>query len=220
MSKFKISTHAPAGGATVGNSLIKTFWSKFLLTPLREGRLGEPARRNGAYNFYSRPCGRGDRTAGDKIRIGTRFLLTPLREGRLECELKELLKNKISTHAPAGGATARLQRPSTASRISTHAPAGGATAPWHACDGSTFISTHAPAGGATLYLRRHSRPDRHFYSRPCGRGDATPCRTPPATSSFLLTPLREGRLEWLSERTLSIFISTHAPAGGATISEK
>ena len=174
MSKFKISTHAPAGGATVGNSLIKTFWSKFLLTPLREGRLGEPARRNGAYNFYSRPCGRGDRTAGDKIRIGTRFLLTPLREGRLECELKELLKNKISTHAPAGGATARLQRPSTASRISTHAPAGGATL---SLVGGALPRQHfysRPCGRGDRPVARVRWLNIHFYSRPCGRGDAIP----------------------------------------------
>ena len=36
----------------------------FLLTPLREGRRpcgGDPAE---TFNFYSRPCGRGDRKEG------------------------------------------------------------------------------------------------------------------------------------------------------------
>ena len=33
---------------------------------------------------------------------------------------------------------------------------------------------------------------------------------------FLLTPLREGRLEWLMGFPLGWTISTHAPAGGAT----
>ena len=78
---------------------------RFLLTPLREGRLYLPAGILGApENFYSRPCGRGDqklftgafsmsdfysrpcgrgdtRTSSGKYRK-FQFLLTPLREGR------------------------------------------------------------------------------------------------------------------------------------------
>ena len=79
----EISTHAPAGGATVFRSAPLLKRSPFLLTPLREGRRKQdlhrvvrvristhapaggatkPARmgRNPAINFYSRPCGRGD----------------------------------------------------------------------------------------------------------------------------------------------------------------
>ena len=56
-----ISTHAPAGGATRAPMSTRTEGLEFLLTPLREGR---PRRyeqnRAGLYNFYSRPCGRGD----------------------------------------------------------------------------------------------------------------------------------------------------------------
>ena len=55
----------------------------FLLTPLREGRPME-ARR------------------AEKEGV---FLLTPLREGRLREEEKVILCRRISTHAPAGGAT-------------------------------------------------------------------------------------------------------------------
>ena len=79
---------------------------------------------------------------------------------------------------------------------------------------------------------------KHFYSRPCGRGDRvsfslavlprtfllTPLREgrPVARSQsrkseiFLLTPLREGRPARWTERTYLDEISTHAPAGGAT----
>ena len=99
------------------------------------------------------------------------FLLTPLREGRRVHAQNAGDGRKISTHAPAGGATlpgAAARRDTT---ISTHAPAGGATQPndnalalheflltplregrrsrgtrLHAYSG---ISTHAPAGGAT-----------------------------------------------------------------------
>ena len=78
----------------------------------------------------------------------------------------------------------------------------------------------------------------NFYSRPCGRGDQnmvqqfrqfqqfllTPLREgrPESTrtvvriSPFLLTPLREGRRSRPRTGTDAVFISTHAPAGGAT----
>ena len=82
------------------------------------------------------------------------------------------------------------------------------------------ISTHAPAGGATHRGQHRPQGVRHFYSRPCGRGDrrgpafrlretisthapaggATPVELWPIPPHwiFLLTPLREGRLSWKS----------------------
>ena len=54
-----ISTHAPAGGATRKKLRIFRRWV-FLLTPLREGRLQGACRRRETLYFYSRPCGRGD----------------------------------------------------------------------------------------------------------------------------------------------------------------
>ena len=101
----QISTHAPAGGATI-KQMENEIDQLFLLTPLREGRLGgEPlleveliisthAPAGGATNqrrishgvgknFYSRPCGRGD----------------------LHFFLRIKIDALISTHAPAGGAT-------------------------------------------------------------------------------------------------------------------
>ena len=85
--------------------------------------------------------------------------------GRLVCL-------KISTHAPAGGATRQGSfRHLFCSQISTHAPAGGATGIKRKHDRERdCISTHAPAGGATL--------DAYSLSR---------------GEKFLLTPLREGR---------------------------
>ena len=57
-------------------------------------------------DFYSRPCGRGDEASLREGKwISGKFLLTPLREGRL-CFLPVAADDvKISTHAPAGGAT-------------------------------------------------------------------------------------------------------------------
>ena len=79
-----ISTHAPAGGATSASSR-SVMRRGFLLTPLREGRQTHTPHTATSGNFYSRPCGRGDgRAAGE-----------------------EAVDFRISTHAPAGGATRR-----------------------------------------------------------------------------------------------------------------
>ena len=121
----------------------------------------------------------------------------------------------ISTHAPAGGATKDQFGMDASLSISTHAPAGGATYEHKQHRRAENISTHAPAGGATkLFISQPMKEkflltplregrrillyfiveQQHFYSRPCGRGDAC---------GFLLRRSRP-------------CISTHAPAGGAT----
>ena len=78
----------------------------------------------------------------------------------------------------------------------------------------------------------------YFYSRPCGRGDAGLSANEYMETVFLLTPLREGRRlsaaiiartthfysrpcgrgdgGYMAEGLGQGFISTHAPAGGAT----
>ena len=62
-----------------------------------------------------------------------------------------------------------------------------------------------------------SRPlPTYFYSRPCGRGDRRLPEIMREMQRFLLTPLREGRLFPPRPFYSHIFISTHAPAGGAT----
>ena len=153
-----ISTHAPAGGATSAAVTDGTSRTLFLLTPLREGR---PVRGKTVLPFSA-------------------FLLTPLREGRHKWFLKEWRMRHISTHAPAGGATAKPGYGVQGHHISTHAPAGGATSPEDAASRSAplflltplregrpqagrrrhhghRISTHAPAGGATRWPRRSAR---------------------------------------------------------------
>ena len=57
---IRISTHAPAGGATACAHLCSPPELLFLLTPLREGRPSLFVRSARSANFYSRPCGRGD----------------------------------------------------------------------------------------------------------------------------------------------------------------
>ena len=79
-----ISTHAPAGGATKGTRRSGSGTISFLLTPLREGRLSLTGTASQNLYFYSRPCGRGDGSGGSGGESAP----------------------PISTHAPAGGATA------------------------------------------------------------------------------------------------------------------
>ena len=213
-------------------------------------------------DFYSRPCGRGDKDHG-RLPPGSAgdFYSRPCGRGDQTASVAKLGYQPISTHAPAGGATTLLcvlAHPATISThapaggatncaptkevqefvISTHAPAGGATISMTKESAAFAISTHAPAGGATGFLFAFITGGEDFYSRPCGRGDpaallsvsargssthapaggATAARSSArrSTCPFLLTPLREGRLELLIGSKYLTTISTHAPAGGAT----
>ena len=90
VARQAISTHAPAGGATICG-LIVADPHQFLLTPLREGRpyqlyvnmnvlaISTHAPAGGAtrillhfiieqQHFYSRPCGRGDEISPFSLR--------------------------------------------------------------------------------------------------------------------------------------------------------
>ena len=68
----------------MSESAHRIMMNKFLLTPLREGRLNTIRDcTTFCFYFYSRPCGRGDAAIKNR-NIGY---------------------DMISTHAPAGGAT-------------------------------------------------------------------------------------------------------------------
>ena len=129
-----ISTHAPAWGATIGG-ISPNLSPIFLLTPPRGGRrplglwlfLGNPY-------FYSRP-----RVGGDMS--DNRYTLEDI---------------KISTHAPAWGATRENPgRIDAVKKISTHAPAWGATA-----------SQHDHGGGGDFYSRPRVGGDGNFSQAP------------------------------------------------------
>ena len=123
-----ISTHAPAGGATVPLIVLEPFVA----------------------DFYSRPCGRGDADSFVMEIMAFSFLLTPLREGRLSLQRLADSVGYISTHAPAGGATPPPLPggPTTYSFLLT--PLREGRLPELSCFSAVVeISTHAPAGGAT-----------------------------------------------------------------------
>ena len=212
-----ISTHAPAGGATAALHVPAAFLTKFLLTPLREGRPSSRTSSPGRPDFYSRPCGRGDLVVLRPVFVYEDFYSRPCGRG------------DSSQASSSSSILYFYSRPCGRGDI----PKVGFNVPL------VIISTHAPAGGATGYLYdtaaydslflltplREGRPDGQrgqarlsadFYSRPCGRGDRRGFRIASAQFRFLLTPLREGRPCPLRHRCSRFPISTHAPAGGAT----
>ena len=146
-----ISTHAPAGGATCFVFFVVRIGDHFYSRPCGRGDRSSTSRpQHMTLNFYSRPCGRGDSRTDTALSVSCSFLLTPLREGRHQEALNQCFRFIISTHAPAGGATTN----------------SGPSSPTRA----------------------------NFYSRPCGRGDIASGRKQRSRKPFLLTPLREGRL--------------------------
>ena len=150
--------------------------------------------RRGKTDFYSRPCGRGDVCAENGSYFDT----------------------WISTHAPAGGATGVRTLEVQVFEISTHAPAGGAT----------LIAAIPDYIEVTFLLTplREGRPNcgynvayfRHFYSRPCGRGDYKLSNHYDMAFSISTHAPAGGATKGDLERFQSFKISTHAPAGGAT----
>ena len=61
----------------------------------------------------------------------------------------------------------------------------------------TFLLTPLREGRREYPLRWTRK--HHFYSRPCGRGDAAPRKDMSEEYLFLLTPLREGRQSRIEE---------------------
>ena len=207
----------PCGRGDVTDAPYTYTETEFLLTPLREGRRGAHRyRRRAKKHFYSRPCGRGDPSAGSPYTTPGQFLLTPLREGRRSMiNTKHVLSVFLLTPLREGrrpwGRRGSTQNGFllTPLREGRHVIADGYH--WR-----FSISTHAPAGGATWVVARLLVVGSNFYSRPCGRGDGRARHTRGYRLPFLLTPLREGRRGGRAAGLGRRFISTHAPAGGAT----
>ena len=127
------------------------FSSSFLLTPLREGRHRRRADIASRCHFYSRPCGRGDHLpSGAACLSAPHFYSRPCGRGDGASLRHAVGVDKISTHAPAGGAT-----------FARDTPFGR----------RTFLLTPLREGRpADVPIPPVSR--LYFYSRPCGRGDS------------------------------------------------
>ena len=144
-----ISTHAPAGGATGQR---------------RDAVVGK-------IDFYSRPCGRGDRSTAIIRSRCTYFYSRPCGRGDAGQSWRNLYATRISTHAPAGGATKsrKLSLPSA----------------------SNFYSR--PCGRGDPYIYGEQLLVDVFLLTPLREGRHNGTKIKINQMQFLLTPLREGR---------------------------
>ena len=128
--------------------------------------------------------------------IACTFLLTPLREGRLLSSCYSIIWSKISTHAPAGGATSvvMVMILCVSSFLLTPLREGRLSAPVVAIIAAIDFYSRPCGRGDQASHSRSLGWYQNFYSRPCGRGDGSELVTQEAMFTFLLTPLREGRL--------------------------
>ncbi len=128
------------------------------------------------------------------------FLLTPLREGRPVCKPRKTRQGKISTHAPAGGATLPLQRRLRCLQqfLLTPLREGRRTTPEALDPYTPFLLTPLREG---RQLRRETRVGvSEFLLTPLREGrPSSRARSSRQWYRFLLTPLREGRPEVIDE---------------------
>ena len=147
------------------------------------------------------------------------------------------MNQKVSIHAPARGATARLPLPSPPPRVSIHAPARGATARLRhrfyfstrfnsrAREGRDLlrrsavivraVSIHAPARGATVVKAKKERKSKFQFTRPRGARRVASVGAG-RSHGFQFTRPRGAR--HLAQVHISPYadVSIHAPARGAT----
>ena len=138
-----ISIHAPAWGATLGELHAHVPVLGFQSTLPHGERPGDANVSAASMNFNPR-----SRMGSDKLRVDA------------------VVRDGISIHAPAWGATAGAQDLAHVLAISIHAPAWGATfcGPMHPVR-RYRISIHAPAWGATSGTRRSGYPTSDFNPR-------------------------------------------------------
>ena len=219
--------------------MIPGTFSPFLLTPLREGR--QKASRRVIHPIpISTHAPAGGATDG-KFHIPLtqqEFLLTPLREGRLvPPQLMRVPALFLLTPLREGRPARAFSMSSVRLFLLTPLREGRLEGLAAVIGTIQFLLTPLREGRpiCTTFHRKYC----YFYSRPCGRGDASGRAVsgdPPAISThapaggatetggrnqqpgnqFLLTPLREGRRSGYRFGAVCRRISTHAPAGGAT----
>ena len=125
---------------------------------------------------------------------------------------------KISTHAPAGGATCRTigEFPKLDNFYSR--PCGRGDPHSGSCFPLIIYFYSRPCGrGDQGDAKLHPTRAGNFYSRPCGRGDGIPAAICREIAHFYSRPCGRGDFDRLRKFAEADKISTHAPAGGATL---
>ena len=103
--------------------------SLFLLTPLREGRPAGTILFTVLAYFYSRPCGRGDERICYAGRENIYFYSRPCGRGDAPVQCRSAYTDHFYSR-PCGRGDGCPAFPAFYFKISTHAPAGGATSPF------------------------------------------------------------------------------------------
>ena len=192
---IKISTHAPAGGATMEIYHQLKIYEISTHAPAGGATLRGLIILGAIYDFYLLACGRGDRSRPPAGQGGSYFYSRPC--GRGDARLRMLL-----SFLPQF-----LLTPLREGRRGH----GG-----HDINGAAYFYSR-PCGRGDVDRLAEVVHEPNFYSRPCGRGDEAARRRINERIEFLLTPLREGRPDAALQTDREDWISTHAPAGGATI---
>ena len=210
-----VSTHAPAWGATPSQATAAT---NDRFQPTRpHGARPTTAYTHGLMICFNPRARMGRDQTADTSNTGLSKVSTHAPAWGAT-NLKELVNRLqlVSTHAPAWGATCLLVYKPLAVVVSTHAPAWGAT---HCQNCSTWaggVSTHAPAWGATTLLHWQDVLFKFQPTRPHGARRHILSRKMGVYSSF--NPrARMGRDGIGVVVGTVVVVSTHAPAWGATM---
>ena len=236
---YRISTHAPARGAT---RLRKCSCSKaaFLLTPLREGRrdrcifrvaphghfYSRPCERGDLFsratndappNFYSRPCERGDAERRHNCAFPLHFYSRPCERGDSRQIPKACCKPDFYSR-PCERGDLNLKRyvqPDDNAFLLTPLREGRPSRGSFCTGGRGFLLTPLREGRPTPEIVPTLR--QHFYSRPCERGDRRRATARFVRTHFYSRPCERGDQGPLAMLIQQEYISPHAPARGATL---
>ena len=168
--------------------------NRFLLTPLREGRRIVRVFDKRRFDFYSRPCGRGDVQGREASCKSSQFLLTPLREGRRSRNWHTSVYHQHFYSRPCGRGDASKTCTVSCVFVFLLTPLReGRQSRSRRCVCRRKYFYSRPCGRGDQQAPVHGAVLLHFYSRPCGRGDLTSGDSDEDAVLFLLTPLREGR---------------------------
>ena len=146
------------------------------------------------------------------------FQLTRPRGARPLLTLRAQLRHRVSTHAPAWGATcSRRHAAPRAPRVSTHAPAWGATQRHgRAHSERAMFQLTRPRGARLKHPQQQRDAPPSFNSRARVGRDATSPDIMDDRQVFQLTRPRGARPGGPPARRRRGHVSTHAPAWGAT----
>ena len=233
---YLISIHAPPRGATKKSCKSGTTQYTFQFTPLREGRqylleatkdaqgisIHAPPRgatnagRNQAAkcNFNSRPSARGDAHSAAVRCFSAAFQFTPLREGRPARKSNSTRSARFQFTPLREGRRAAAGRRITRLTIFQFTPLREGR-PMHGTQGeiARIISIHAPPRGATgRGESRGRRPRISIHAPP--RGATARQNVGDCIRVFQFTPLREGRLLWLSDNVCPANFNSRPSARG------